>query len=255
VNENRSDVEEIASLRSRLADFAMAMDLLFLITESASEDQAIDRVFDLFVDLCGPALTLLVPIRDGAENEPVWRPRSDPLPLGAMESVRALKGDHAWTPSEEGFVLRIRHGNNAVGVLLLDGLAAPNRREEYLNLALAVTSVLALVMSNTRVHERLEAAARTDELTGVPNRRAVMERLTELPRAVDTGHATSDCVVRCSSYSIGGRYSSELWNRDALYQLSQPKISRRASCRVAKCSPSTTSRLKLEKNDSAIALS
>jgi diguanylate cyclase (GGDEF)-like protein len=188
VNPRSSDAEEVRNLRSRLADYAMAMDLLFRITESSSEDEAIDRVFDLFVDLCGPALILLVPIRDGAEGEPVWRPRSDSEPLEAMKAIRALKGDHGWTPSGKGFVLRIRQANSTVGVLLLDGLAAPDRREEYLNLALAATGVLALAVSNTRIHERLEKSARRDELTGVPNRRAVMERLTaDLARSARYG--------------------------------------------------------------------
>lgn len=47
----------------------------------------------------------------------------------------------------------------------------------------------------------------------------------------------------------------ELWSLVRLYQLSQVNIATRACARVAKCSPSMTSRLNPEKNDSAMALS
>ena len=52
-----------------------------------------------------------------------------------------------------------------------------------------------------------------------------------------------------------GQLPIELWSLVRLYQLSQVNIATRACARVAKCSPSMTSRLNPEKNDSAMALS
>jgi hypothetical protein len=67
-------------------------------------------------------------------------------------------------------------------------------------------------------------------------------------RTANTGHAASDCWASWCSYSASGQLPIALWSLIWLYQLGQAKMAFRASARVAKCSPSTTSRLEPEKN-------
>ena len=62
-------------------------------------------------------------------------------------------------------------------------------------------------------------------------------------------------LVRVCSKSCGDCICSEVCSRSWLYQLIHSNTAARASAWVAKCDQSTSSRLRLAQNDSAIALS
>jgi len=177
MDEQLPDGEAIENLRRRLADYAMALDLMSTISAAISEDQVVEGLFELCASLFGPALMVFVPIHDGVPGEAICRPSSDPPPPEALAAIVTLVGDYAWTDSGEGFLLRIHRGNETLGVILVESFAFPGHREDYLNLGIALVGVLSLGLINARVHERLEVAATTDELTGIANRRVVMERL------------------------------------------------------------------------------
>ena len=231
---------DVEHLLRRLSECAMTVDVLSRMTEASSEDEVVERLFDLLTDLCGPALIAFVPCRDGLPGEPILRPASEVLPARDLASINGLVGEHGWTDSGDGFVLRVQAAGTTLGVLLVGGLALPSRRDEYLNLAVSAAGIVGLAVVNARVHQRLEKATLTDELSGIPNRRAVMERLVEeLVRAarhhdpvavlmVDIddfkaindsfGHAVGDRVIgavaRClqhetRAYDMAGRIGGE----------------------------------------------
>lgn len=213
-------------LRRQLADYAMAVDVLARIVECATETDVVTRVFEFFEELCAPTALVFTPVRNDVISTSFGHPAPD---LAAADAVRALfhaGADHAWTASGAGFIIRVRWREKTLGLLLVDQVALPDRREEYLNLALALVGVVALAIANARTHQRLEEEAITDELTGVPNRRAATERMwEELSRSKRTGeplavlmldldhfknvndrygHAVGDAVLRATAARMRG---------------------------------------------------
>ena len=79
------------------------------------------------------------------------RPQIDhALPAGLLAEIRQLHSPWAWTASGQGFLLRIASGDMVLGLIAVDGLAFPEFRERYLNLALAISGVCALAIDNAR---------------------------------------------------------------------------------------------------------
>jgi signal transduction histidine kinase len=77
------------------------------------------------------------------------------LPAGLLVEFRQLHSSWAWTASGQGFLLRIASGDKLLGLIAVDGLAFPEFRERYLNLALAISGVCALAIDNARTRKRL----------------------------------------------------------------------------------------------------
>jgi signal transduction histidine kinase len=87
------------------------------------------------------------------------------IPDDMLATLRALPAEHAWTPDGQGFLLRISHGDEKLGLLAVDRLAFPAYRERYLNMALAVTGVCGLAIENARNRRRLLEAEKMASLS------------------------------------------------------------------------------------------
>ncbi len=65
-----------------------------------------------------------------------------------------MEGNWSWNESGNGFSLRIFNSNETLGILLVDEFQYPQYREEYLDLALSMSGVLALAIENARTFSR-----------------------------------------------------------------------------------------------------
>jgi signal transduction histidine kinase len=86
------------------------------------------------------------------------------LPKELSTAIADLNGAWAWTPSGQGFLLRIAREAQTLALIVVDGLAFPGFRERYLNLALAMSGVCALAIDNARTHKRLVEAEKMASL-------------------------------------------------------------------------------------------
>ncbi len=132
-----------------LADHVSAMDMLARLADTRQEAEAITAMEDLFRMLFAPADWLYVRVQRG---KPVFEPGGSPELASALER---LDVPHAWTPSGQGFLLRISRGERLLGLVAVDRLAFPEYRERYLNLALSMVGVCALSIENARTRRRL----------------------------------------------------------------------------------------------------
>lgn len=138
--------------RRELADNASGMDLLARLARTQSEADAVAAIKDVFRMLFAPASWHYLRVEAG-------RPLPDAtLPDELLAAMRGLAGTWAWTPSGNGFLLRIAREAQTLGLLAVDGLAFPEYREHYLNLALAMSGVCALAIDNARTRKRLVEA-------------------------------------------------------------------------------------------------
>lgn len=143
---------------AELADYVAAMDLLTRLAKTQSEADTIGTIGELFQMLFAPSALYYLRL----ENN-VCLPGGD-IPPAMLEAMRALVGDHGWTPDGQGFLLRISHGEEVLGLIAVDRLAFPAYRQRYLNMALALTGICGMAVANARNRRRLLEAEKMASL-------------------------------------------------------------------------------------------
>ena len=134
---------------AELANHVAAMDMLARLARTQVEPEAIAAIDELFHSLFAPVAVHYLRV----EQEAVQA--TAPIPAARLEAMRRLQADYAWIADTPGFLLRIAAGAETLGVVAIEGLAFPEHRERYLNLALAVTGVCSLAIANARHRRRL----------------------------------------------------------------------------------------------------
>lgn len=186
-NERQARTAQSAELHKKVADYAMALDVIGTIAMIMDEEKVITDFLELFTMLFAPAGLLYLPVTGdqcgevisrtqapspvssppcGGEElsgsslapHPAGRERGEgPGLLSARDRLISLAGDHAWTDSGNGFRLRIADKGETFGILEAEGFAFPQYKEHYLNLALSIAKVVALALANARTYGRLHA--------------------------------------------------------------------------------------------------
>ncbi|NTV94057.1 MAG: histidine kinase [Thiobacillus sp.] len=141
-----------------LADHVSAMDMLARLARSQHEDEAIAAVEELFHMLFAPAVWHYLRVE---RDQPV---NVAEVPAELLGPLLELATPWAWSPSGQGFLLRIARDDRVLGLVAVDRLAFPEYRERYLNLALAMTGVCALAIDNARIRKRLVEAEKMASL-------------------------------------------------------------------------------------------
>lgn len=126
---------------------------------------------------------------DGTRNKPWSKPRSNGLTYtvansGEMIIVENMQ-DHpifrtapsGWTGSIIGMPLKV--GDMVVGVMNLSRRIVGGFRTSELRLLRLLADQAAVAISNASLHQMISRQAYSDPLTGLPNRRALDERLEE----------------------------------------------------------------------------
>ncbi len=176
----RDGVDDQAAARQ--AEYAVTLDMLGTLTGLTDEDEVADRVLDLITLLFAPGRLHLLTIEGGRPGELRSRP-STPTPAARTIAARlaALTGDFELT--DDGFLLLVGNGDDRAAVELGD-FALPDKRDDYLNLALTLAGAFDLALANSRSFGRLERARL--ELSASEERyRALMEQATDAIVLVD----------------------------------------------------------------------
>lgn len=229
----------------RSTDHAMALDLIGNLTQIMTETEAVERILELFTILYVPARSVYVTVVGGEIGAVRVYPEGAAVDVGAMwRRLRQLQGDEATIMTEEGFLLQIEHQEETLGLLEITGMAMPQYKEHYLNLAEIISRVCGLAISNARAYQQMQEAQATiehmayhDALTGLPNRVLFNDRFTaalaqahrherrlavlllDLDRfkAVNDslGHSAGDLLLR----EVGRQLSSVLRQGDTIARL------------------------------------
>jgi signal transduction histidine kinase len=156
--ESKARQTDAQSHRRELADHVAAMDLLARLAGTQNEDESLAAVEDVFRMLFAPAFLHCLRVEHGQAEARTG------VPDETRAALAALQGTWAWTPSGQGFLLRIGRETETLALFAVDGLAFPEFRERYLNLALAMSGVCALTIDNARTHKRLVEAEKMASL-------------------------------------------------------------------------------------------
>ena len=140
-----------------LADWAAVVDMLHPFAGALRENQVVDAMRDFFTRICSPKLFTYLPVVEGLPERPQPPANSQNPHTPLQQFLSNSDATQAWTESGHGFRLRIRHGDETLGVMEVEDVAFPQHKEHYLNLALASQSVWGLAIHNARLHERLRS--------------------------------------------------------------------------------------------------
>lgn len=149
--EEKRQAQALERERSReLADHVLAMDLLAQLATFEREEDILRAIEDLFTTLFAPQTCRFLPAQDGPA------PPAPELAADLLAALPSLASPWAWTPSGQGFMLCMAHDQQVLGHMVVEGLAYPQFRQRYLNMALSMAGVCALTMVQTRSKAELK---------------------------------------------------------------------------------------------------
>ncbi len=156
----------------RLADYSMAFELMSSLTRIMSEDEALSAVTGLFSMLFAARHVLYLPLDDGRPGDVVAADPDGGDRARVQTYPELLAGGKQYAVTPEGFCLRVAYDGQTLGILGIEGLAFPEHRRDYLNLALSVAGVCGLAVTNAQAVTRIRQAEA-----------ALRERTVELERS------------------------------------------------------------------------
>ncbi|HEY0846364.1 MAG TPA: diguanylate cyclase [Noviherbaspirillum sp.] len=151
-SERRRLAERELEYTRKLADYQSSMDFLNRIALVKDEPETIAAIEELFRMLFAAEDVRYVRFDAGLAQD------AAAYPPALLSQLDDMARDWRRTDSGTGFLLRIAHGGETLGVLLADRFAFPANRDRYLNLALAVAGVSGLAIANARTFERIKKA-------------------------------------------------------------------------------------------------
>jgi len=153
-----------AANRARLhaqADAQATIDMLAQLTGAEDEAQVLSSLRSIFEQLFAPAGWYFLPHREGQLRG------ADLLPWRMAEAVAEFEKSpetYLCTPNSRSMLLRLGRAERRLGLVVLEELAFPEFRERYLGMALALCSVAALAIEETRNRQRLVEAEKMASL-------------------------------------------------------------------------------------------
>jgi PAS domain S-box-containing protein len=151
-----------AQAQQQVADYAMALDVMSSLVRDTDEGRIIQSIFDVFTMLFAPGQMSYLPLKNGRAGAILTRAKQLENEDDFVKNALSLREDYLWNPDGAGFMLRIGNSRTTWGVLKIDGMTFSQHKEHYLNLALHLSGVCGLAISNARQYSHVcqaEAAA------------------------------------------------------------------------------------------------
>ncbi len=213
LEEQSKDLREVATNMSRhTADFAMITDLLAKMALLRTEEKVVAAIFELFTMLCAPTRLTYLPIIDGGPGNIISSASSPSTNDAEIKRLAKLKADYVWSESADGFLLRLTHMDKTVGCLEINGLAFPEHRNHYLNLALFIGNVCSLAINNARTFQKISQTEEELQKAHGQMENRVKERTAQLELAHDQLlHAEKLSAIGKLSASIAHEFNNPLF--------------------------------------------
>ncbi|HEY5532583.1 MAG TPA: ATP-binding protein [Candidatus Anoxymicrobiaceae bacterium] len=159
LDRERAEYLDSLSLASRQsADYGMLFDLISNLVEINSEESVIEKIFDLYSMLFAPSEQQYLAVAYNKPGAVYSRPEGAADPGEVKASLGPLMGTTLWTETDDGFIINIQHSGETLGIMEVSGIALPQYKDHYLNVAVAVTVVCGLAIRNARTYHELELA-------------------------------------------------------------------------------------------------
>jgi diguanylate cyclase (GGDEF)-like protein len=147
--------QTIEQSNRRIADYAMAFDLLVRLSRLSSEEETIQGICDLFAMLCGCGRLFYAAVENGVVHTISVSLGTPPEPVLLDTALQQFLQHSHTTMGGSGFLIAIRHQQELLGIVGIDALAVPERRRHYLNLSLSIADICGLAIVNARTFSEL----------------------------------------------------------------------------------------------------
>ena len=142
----------------KLADHAMAFDLLLNLTRTMGREEAVQGVLELFTMLFAAQTVIYAEVEDGQPGA-ISSTGAGPVDGAQVRRYLELLGDtSAFAETDGGFCVRVTYHGETIGVLGVEQMAFPQYRREYLNLTMAIVSLCGMAMTNAANETRRRQA-------------------------------------------------------------------------------------------------
>lgn len=152
---DQEHVNELTRLRKQVSDYGMSMDLIHRLSQSRSEQDVLENVILLLFMLFAPQSIYILKFHyDGTaillnqlgveiEDETV------------IERLKKVRETYVKNASGSGFQFTIFHESKLLAVVEIDQVQFPQYIDHYISLALRISEVCGITISNTRAYEQL----------------------------------------------------------------------------------------------------
>ncbi|WP_050799570.1 GGDEF domain-containing protein [Thiocapsa marina] len=148
--------EVLAQANRKVADYAMAFDLLVRLSHITDEEATIAAIQELFAMLFGCTNLVYAQVDEGRVREIFAADERPQDRLDLQQALDALHEGYLIMPSGNGFFLRIDYQDAVLGLMLVREIPFPAYRDQYLNLGLAISNLCGLAISNARTFVKLQ---------------------------------------------------------------------------------------------------
>ncbi len=107
--------------------------------------------------------------------------------------------DAGWSEEFTGAAVPLVHGDTTEGVLAFVYLSTYTWSEQEVNALRAIAALLVQLLLRVDAEDRLRRSALTDDLTGLPNRRALLDEVTKLQ---DGGHKLALLFIDLDRFKV-----------------------------------------------------
>lgn len=171
--ENTRQEKKIVSEQSRkkVADQAMAFDLLAGLTSKRTEEDVIKQIMELFTMIIAPQQMIYASVvNDRVKNIYAYH-TSPPSTEYCQAWLDQERQEDIRLDADNGFYLRMTNQDQVLGLLEFKEITFPKYQREYLPFAVTMAKLCGLAIMNARLFEEIQQLANTDYLTGLNNRR------------------------------------------------------------------------------------
>jgi diguanylate cyclase (GGDEF)-like protein len=202
--EKKQYQQKLAKAAASLADFEMSFEFLKNIAQSFSENEIIENMFALFAVLFQPANMCFLRIRHRVCDHGHFKNyRGTASSLDKEKSFKEMRQfykrnkneaacSHSLTEDKKGFLLKIKHKEIILGILMTKEPLMQEYLQKYLSHALSLSAMLGLAISNARSYEELAKIKDKyrflsfhDSLTGLYNRMYFDEEIKRINNDLD----------------------------------------------------------------------
>jgi signal transduction histidine kinase len=135
----------------QFSDYAMAFDLLSTLVRSVDEIDVVQQIINLYQMLFAASDAAFIHFSDGQPTNVECGGFGTHNHVAELYSqASAVERDFSILPAGNGFLLKVQHGCQTLGVVWISGIALPEHLESYLNLAMATIGVCGLALHNAR---------------------------------------------------------------------------------------------------------
>jgi PAS domain S-box-containing protein len=152
---NQEQLLELAHLRKQVSDYGMGMDLIHRLSQCSSEQEVLENVILLMYMLFAPQSLYL--LKYNMVGKPVLMNQ-----IGieveedeVMERLKNARGAYEKLASGTGFRFGISYGSQLLARVEVDQIQFPQYIDHYIGLALRISEVCGITISNTRAYEQV----------------------------------------------------------------------------------------------------